>query len=448
MIRRFSEVHFPAQFESFRRSSLRSFSKIGLLISAAMLTVSGAAFGSGFGLFEQGAKATAMGGAFAATADDPSAIFYNVAGIAQQRRIAFMGGGTGINFSNEFNGDPNDAFTSGATGHYVRHTFIPPNAYAIMPIGTNLTVGVGVFTPFGLRTNWQDPFIGRFVSRDANIKTISVEPAIAWQTSDGRLAIGAGAEYRRARVILARNSGALNPFTQRFADVASTYLSSDWDHAWGYNVGILYKPGTWRVGASYRASMKIDFTGRATITQIPSGNPQFDAVVASQLPPTQDVRTSIDFPATAALGIATTMIPNWDIEADVTHTTWSRFKELQVNFVQTPVASFTRPQNWENTNSFRLGANHAVSPAWDVRLGIVYDQNPQPVEVVNPLLPDSDRIGASFGVGYHHGPWVLDATEFVLHFKKRSTQGQSSDFFNGTYQTEANLISLNLGYKF
>jgi len=139
-----------------------------------------------------------MGGAFAATADDPSAIFYNVAGIAQQRHTTFLTGGTLINFSNHFIGDPNDAFTSGATGQYKHHTFVPPNAYLIMPIGTNLTVGVGVFTPFGLRTNWEDPWIGRFVSRDANIKTVSVQPSIAWQTTSGNLAIGFGAEYRRA----------------------------------------------------------------------------------------------------------------------------------------------------------------------------------------------------------------------------------------------------------
>ena len=75
-----------------------------------MLMVACAAFGSGFALFEAGAKAVAMGGAFAATADDPSAIFYNVAGIAQLRRTEFLAGGTMINFANEFNGDPNDAF--------------------------------------------------------------------------------------------------------------------------------------------------------------------------------------------------------------------------------------------------------------------------------------------------------------------------------------------------
>src|SRR2546430_954101 len=234
MIERFSRQstfqrnssHFS---ELLRRSSLRSFSKIGLLVSLAMLAVSGAAFGAGFGLFEQGAKATAMGGAFAATADDPSAIFYNVAGIAQQRHTTFLAGGTLINFSNEFTGDPNDAFTSGATGQYKHHTFVPPNAYVIVPVGTNLTLGVGVFAPFGLRTNWEDPWLGRFVSRDANIKTVSVQPSIAWQTTDGRFALGVGAEYRRARVVLVRNSTLppgtvnVNPFTGRFIDVASAY---------------------------------------------------------------------------------------------------------------------------------------------------------------------------------------------------------------------------------
>src|SRR5437588_4727610 len=108
-----------------------------------MLAVSGAAFGAGFGLFEQGAKATAMGGAFAATADDPSAIFFNVAGIAQQRHFTILAGGTAINFANEFRGDPNDELTSGTSGFYRRHTFALPSAYVVVPFGSNLTFGVG-----------------------------------------------------------------------------------------------------------------------------------------------------------------------------------------------------------------------------------------------------------------------------------------------------------------
>ena len=407
----------------------------------------GAAFGSGFSIFEQGAKATGMAGAFAATADDPSAIFYNVAGLAQQRRTAFYAGGTVINFANEFRGDANDPFASGVTGHYKRHSFIPPNAYAIVPIGSNFTFGVGVMTPYGLRTNWEDPWAGRFASRDANIKVVSVQPSIAWQNATGTIAVGGGVEYRRARVVLARNVGLVNPFLGfHISDVASTYLSSDWESGTGWNVGVLFKPGSWRLGAAYRAPMDIDFNGDLKVTQIPTGTP-LDVLAAGGLPPSQGVSTSIPFPAVLSAGVATTAIPNWDVEFDVTHTTWSRFERLSVTGAAAGATLIDRPQNWEDTMSYRLGANHMVNANWDVRLGAVYDENPQPTAAVSPLLPDSDRVGVTFGVGYRRGGWFIDATEFVLHFKKRSTQGLSEDI-NGTYKTDANLISVNLGYRF
>lgn len=427
---------------------MRSANRFLLLTSACLLLITSPAFASGFALFEQGAKATAMGGAFAATADDPSAIFFNVAGIAQQRERKLMAGGTVITFQNQFTGDPNDPFTSGTTGKYRSHAFVPPNAYGIMPVGKNMTFGVGIMTPFGLRTNWENPWVGRFVSRDANIKTVSVQPSLAWQTSDGRLALGGGIEYRRAHVILARNAAAFNPFTSRLHDVANTYLHSEWGSEWGYNVGILYKMGNWRFGASHRAAMEMDLDGRVEVTQIMSGVPAFDATVAAGLPPSQPISTTLNFPSFTHFGIATSVVPNWDIEFDIVHTTWSDFKELKVNFLTTPAAGFSRPQNWKDADSFRIGGNRKVTDDWDIRLGALYDKNPQPVEVVSPLLPDSDRVGVSFGVGYRRGPFTIDATEFALHFKKRSTHGQNSDFFNGSYSTDANLISVNLGYKF
>ncbi|HEX9162213.1 MAG TPA: outer membrane protein transport protein [Thermoanaerobaculia bacterium] len=424
-----------------------------LLSCALILMIGGTAFGSGFALFEQGAKATSMGGAFSATADDPSAIFYNVAGIAQQRHLTFFAGGTAINFGNEFRGDPNDEFTSGTTGFYRRHTFVPPNAYVTVPIGSNLTFGLGVMAPFGLRTNWADPFIGRFISRDANIKVVDIEPALAWQTSDGRLAIGAGADYRRSHIVLQRNNAptgtGVNPFTGRITDVANAFLNSGWDSKTGWNVGVLVKPSErFRLGASYRSAIDINYTGDAVITQILTGNPQLDAIVKAGLPPNQRIATTIPFPWTAVAGIAITTIPNTDVEFDYTRTGWSRFKSLDVAFATTPSANFSRPQNWKDSNSYRLGVNHAATAVWDVRFGLLYDQTPQPTEVVSPLLPDADREGATFGFGHHRGPWIIDASVFALHFKTRSTQGLSQDGFNGTYKTNAILLSLNLGYRF
>ena len=424
-----------------------------LLLALLSLMIAGAALASGFSLFEQGAKATALGGAFAATADDPSAIFYNVAGLAQQRHLTFFAGATAISFANEFRGDPSDEFTSGATGSYKRHIFVPPNAYVTVPIANNLTFGIGVMTPFGLRTNWENPWIGRFVSRDANIKVLSVEPALAWQTGDGRVAVGVGAEYRRAHIILHRNNAptgtGLNPFTGRIVDVADVYLASKWNTAWGYNVGVLFKPSDmWRIGAAYRSDMDINFKGDATFTQIPTGNAQLDALVKAGLPPNQAISTTLPFPATAIVGVAMSPTVNTSIEVDLTRTTWSRFKSLDVAFSQTPAVNLSRPQNWKDTSSYRIGVNHAATSVWDVRFGALYDQNPQPTEVVSPLLPDADREGITFGFGHHRGPWIIDASVFMLHFKNRGTNGVSSEGFNGNYKTNASLLSLNLGYRF
>ncbi|HEX8152341.1 MAG TPA: outer membrane protein transport protein [Thermoanaerobaculia bacterium] len=427
---------------------MRRVSTILLLVLASCLC-SGAAFGSGFSIFEQGAKASGMAGAFVATADDPSAIFYNVAGLAQQREFTLLGGATFINFTNQFTGDRNDPFTAGATGKFERHLFIPPNGYGILPIGDNITVGVGMFTAYGLRTDWEDPWVGRFISRDVNLKTVSLQPSIAWRTSNDKLAIGAGVEYRRARVTLSRNNGFLSPLDGRIYDVANAYLSGDWDSGIGYNVGILLKPTpTLRFGASYRTDMDIDFEGDADITQIPTGTPALDALIATQLPPDQPINLTLPFPATLSVGVATSAIPTWDVEFDVTHTTWSRFKTLQVNFEQTPAFNLVRPQNWEDTMSFRLGANKHATENIDIRLGAVFDQNPQPTEAVSPLLPDADRTGVTVGLGWRHGPFIVDVSNMFLFFADRDTEGRSAEGFNGEYKTTANLFSLNFGLRF
>jgi long-chain fatty acid transport protein len=409
------------------------------------------AFGAGFLIPEQGAKASAMAGAFAATADDPSAIFYNPAGLAQQREMSVLAGTTLINFTNEFTGDPNSPVTAGASGEYNRHTFNVPNMYAVLPFGDNITVGVGVFAAFGLRTDWEDPWIGRYISKDADLKTTSVNPAIAWQSDNGRIALGGGLEYRRARVIL--NANRLlpfpDPFTGRIPDVANARLASDYGSSIGWNAGVLFKLSeAFRIGASYRAPMDIDLEGNADFQQISTGNPQLDALVASTLPPDQPINTTLPFPSIATIAVAFSPNENWDLELDIMRTGWSRFEALAVNFETTPSASFVREQNWEDSTAYRVGVNHNVNANWDVRFGALYDENPQPIEAVSPLLPDSDRIGASIGAGWHAGPLLMDAGLLVLHFKDRDTNGQNPEGFDGRYETDAVLWFVNAGYRF
>lgn len=421
-----------------------------LLVFLLILTAN-FGFASGFALFEHGSKATAMGGAFAATADDPSAMFYNIAGIAYQRKLASTAGATFINFENSFTGTNHEYPGPSVTEFYDEHTFILPNVYAVMPIGENMTFGIAQFVPFGLRTDWDHPseYSGRFISQDANVKTTAVQPSFAWKTSSGSLALGVGVEYRTSHISLARNTGTVNPFTLRVADIIHTRLNSEWNEAWGFNAGVMLRPSDmWSIGLSYRGPMDIDYEGDADFTQIPTGNPQFDALVARQVPPDQAIKTTVNYPGMYAFGIATNLIPGWRVEYDSTYTTWSRFENLDIDFENPATPDLHTAENWTDTWSFRLGANHPVTDKWDVRLGAVYDQNPQPVEGVGPLLPDSDRVGPTFGLGYHGEHWSFDVSEFFLIFMTRNTLGRNEDNYNGIYKTTANLVSFNVGYTF
>jgi long-chain fatty acid transport protein len=428
------------------------FKRIGLALAGVLLTT-GLGYGSGYSIFEQGARATAMGGAFAATADDPSAMFYNVAGIAFQRRMAAMTGGTWITFNASFEGDPASFPGEEARARFASHNFIIPTTYAVIPIGENMTFGLAQFAAFGLRTDWADgaTFPGRFISQDAQLKSASIQPSFAWKTSNDRFAIGAGIEYRRARVILERFIPAINPFTQRIVDVAEVQLDTDWEADIGYNVGVIFVPAdNWRIGISHRTDMEIDFEdGTAEFEQISTGNPQLDAIIrATALPPNQGITTSVPFPSLTHLGVATTLVPNWTIEFDAVRATWSEFDRLEVGFDQTPANNIGIDQNWNDTWSYRLGGTRPVTDRWNVSLGAVYDENPQDTEVVGPLLPDADRLGVSYGIGFRGEHWRVDASHLVIHFQERSTRGLNIDNFNGTYRTTANLVTVNLGYSF
>lgn len=423
-----------------------------LSIALVTLAIAPVGFAAGFSIFEQGAKATGMGGAFAATADDPSAMFYNVAGIAFQRETTAMLGGTLISFRNEFTGGDYEFPGPDTTEGFEDHLFTPPNAYLVIPVGENATFGIGQFTPFGLRTHWenQDEFTGRFVAQDTNLKVFSLQPSFAWKTSNDKFAIGAGVEYRVSKVALERNIPAINPFTLQVADVGHIALTSDEiNDDFGWNVGLMFRPSeTWSVGVTYRAPITIDYEGDADFQQISTGNPQFDGLVAAGFPPDQKIKTSVDFPAIASFGIATTAIPTWTFEFDAVLMTWSEFETLVVDFENPSTPDLVNEENWEDSWSYRFGANKQVNDMWQVRLGVVWDETPQPVENVGPLLPDSNRLGLSFGVGLKHGNWRIDLSELYLPFVDRDTLGQNQDNYNGVYETTANLMSMNIGYTF
>jgi long-chain fatty acid transport protein len=426
-----------------------------LLAGTAMLVVaSGPVGAAGFGIFEQGTKAMGMAGAFTAQADDPSLLFHNVGGLAFVDDTEVAGGFTWIRgIKAELDG-ANPFPGQGYQAEQENLSEFPPHLYLVQPINQTWKWGVGVTAPFGLVTEWKNPdqFAGRFLSTRAALQAVDVNPSLGWQVTP-TFGIGFGAIGRFSTVELERSVGAINPFTQSVADVGRLALESDFDSGYGFNVGMLHRmtPAlSW--GLSYRSKLEIEYAGDARVTQVLTGNPQFDAIVRTRIPFGIDlpVATEIEFPDMASFGIAYALSDRLLVEADVNWTGWSTFDEVPIDFTGGATNSLpdtTIPEQWDDAMNYRVGIRWGP-PAGQWRFGYVFDETPQPEEAVSPLLPDADRDGFTFGFGREAAKLSWDLAVMYLVFdertRARSFEGES-DFF-GTYNTEAYLFGLTLGW--
>jgi long-chain fatty acid transport protein len=403
------------------------------------------ALAAGFGFFEQGSKAMGMAGAFTAQADDPSALFHNVAGIAFQRQRAFQIGTTLTSLGDStFRGEA--PFPGpGSTGEQEDNLLTPSHVYFVQPLGEAWTFGVGLNDPFGLATEWSDPdrWSGRFLSTRAELRTYDLTPSLAWQVTP-KLGIGFGAVVRFAEVELDRRAAQPNPFTFTASEVAKVKLTSDLDEGFGFTVGLLHRyNNSFSWGLSYRSKVEVDFGGDGRLAQVLTGSPQFDAAVAATLPfgRALPIETSVEFPDMASFGVAVALSAHTMLELDVNWTGWSSFDEVTIVFTENPELTSTLPENWDDAYNYRAGLRWNSSPAHQWRLGYVYDETPQPDETVSPLLPDNDRNGFTVGYGYRGGKYGFDLAFMLIDFGERTTH-TTVDNFNGSYESSAYLLGL------
>ena len=352
------------------------------LVALVLLFLSAApAYPAGFSIFAQGAKASGMGLAFTAVADDPSAVFYNPAGLGWQKHFsAQMGGSLLSKVDGEFEGANPFPGTSFGVEEQHKTSFFLPTFYAVMPLTSTVNFGLGVFAPYGLGFRWADAeqFSGRFIAQNAVIQSSDLNPVLSLQVSP-TLSIAAGADYRLSKVTLERNRAAINPFTQSAVDVAHIKLNSELldNHGWGWNAGLLWKPiPQLSFGASYRSSIEVDYEGEGKFTQRPTGNAAFDAAVAASLPQgKQNVDVTIEFPASANLGLALNLPADFQLSLDADWTEWSSFDELFIDFENAAVPDLDRLTRWEDSWAYRVGLEKKFG-AFAVRAGYYFVESP------------------------------------------------------------------------
>ncbi len=423
-----------------------------MITTLLCVALSGAALGAGFSIYEQGAKALGMGGAFAAVADDPSAMFFNPAGLALvEGRQLYAGPSLIMVPGKKFSGvNPYPGY--GVEETTTTDLFYPVNAYYAHQLNEQWVVGAALFSPFGLKVEWEEPetFSGRYYSTLSNLVPFFFGGTAAWKVND-KLALGGGVMMVHSKVELeqhlARNVVGLDDISP-IIDVGTVALEASNGVDFGFSFGALLSPtDKLSVGFGYRSEVEVTYDGDADFTQLMTGNPQVDGVIGALFPQDQDASLTFSFPMQWSLGLALEPNEDWTLAFDLSQTGWSSFDRLVVGF-EDPDLELDEPQNWEDVFSYRFGAEWRCRPDWALRAGGYLDDNPQPDETVSPLLPDADRTGLSLGFGHTFGKYTLDVYDLAVIFDERSTNGVQMNDFNGTYKSFVNIIGLNLGIQF
>jgi len=366
-----------------------------------------------------------QGGAFAARASDLSAMYFNPAGLAYAKGVQVYVGATLIMPKTSFYGP--DQLNTNQKTDMVSQTFNPINVYASVQITDDLVAGVGVNNPYGLGTEWPSNWSGRFISTKVDLQTFFFTPTLAYRLTD-KFSLGAGMNYVTGKVTLKSVlSDPFDPHANVSVEANGTGI--------GWNVGAQYMlSGDFSIGASYRSKVKIDANGTASFDPMRS------------VYPAGDVSSSLTLPATGFFGISYGGVKNLTLEADYQFVGWSSYKELALTFKKDNSVEVS-PKDYTDTYLIRVGGEYTMGD-WQLRAGYLYDHSPAPTMYVEPLLPDANRNEVSVGVGYALTKSLkVDLAYMFIKFDQRHAVGTAVNF-DGTYNSTANLIALDLGYAF
>lgn len=407
-------------------------------LAVFILAVNQRAYGSGFALYTQGGSSLGQGLAPIAHADDPSAVFYNPALINKLGGTQLQAGTTMIFVTREFESD------AGRTFKAKDSVFFPSTFYITHKLNDKLSAGLGVFTPFGLGTDWGDDWAGRFLTTRAELRTVDINPVLSCRITPN-IAVAAGADFVILDTTLESkiNFGAPLEGTKKFKGDGTGL---------GYNLGLLIDLAKdISFGASYRSQVRVDIDGRAEFSlPAPAFRPFF---------PDTNGSAHLKLPDRLHAGISYRGFDPLTLQVTYRWEGWSSFRELRINLDQpvngSPVD--VTPKRWKDTSAVIVGAKYRLDDSAALLAGYLYSKNPVPDETFEPSLPDADWHLFSVGTELRRKQLKLDLAYSFMILESRDKRSNEIDAglglvgeerANGTYNTQIHMIAASLTYAF
>jgi len=371
----------------------------------------------------------------------------------------------------------------------------PGNATAVPAIAAvfplhgaleKLTLGASIGAPFGLKTEYDSDWVGRYNAVTSDVKTVDLTLSAAVKIHP-RFSAGLGFIYEKANATLTNmvdygtilasagipgaTPGALNGgVTDGLAKVSGD------SHGIGWLAGFEWRPtDRFAIGYAHRSEIDQDIRGDATFgapaaftgsqplfqqlaaqcMMAPAGNPCY-----AQLPtllalgngfvPTA-ASTSLTTPSTDTLSLRYDVSDSFRLMGDVQRTDWHSLRSVDIKFDNPYQAPSSEAFGWTDTTLVSLGAEWDISPAFTLRGGVAKDQSPTHDDTRTPRLPDNDRTLLSVGVTWR----ATDALSIDAAYQHISIKDPSIDAFTsigteltGKFTGHADLFGIAAQYRF
>ncbi len=420
------------------------------VLAAAIAAASTQAMANGLALNEQ--SASSAGSAYAgraSSAANASTLFGNPAGMSRLERAEVSGGLAFIDAST----DISDAEGQLAPGLPVSGTndgdMVPfstiPFGYYVTPISDKLHAGIGVYAPFGVESDYENGWQGRYEGVTSMVQVVTIQPTVSYAFND-RVSVGFGPTINHISGELTSNvpAAAFNPALAAMSD-ADVEIEGN-DIAYGYNVGVLFGI-TDRLdwGLTYHSKVDYSLEGDTTISGTPAPvapaiDGKYDAELDITMP--ESVDTSFSFQATDALALY----------AGATFTRWSRLEGIEVEnsgvnaMFQSSFGTITEELEWEDTWSFAVGGAYQLNPKWVIRAGYAFDESPTNDQHRTVRIPVSDRDIYTLGAGWNvSDDLTIDAAYAYIDEEKGEV---NQDTYSADFENSAHGLALQATYRF
>jgi len=397
------------------------FAALALCLVACLAPGAASLVASGTRIGFQDAFATARGNAFVATADDPSAVYYNPAGLTQLAGQEISATAYAVDLGADYRSGAGTSTSMNRQQQIIPHVY-----YAWTPKNASWSVGLGYYDPFGLSTDWPDSSGFRtFATRNKETYQ-TLNPVAAWRISDV-FSVGGGLTINRLSVDLNRGIGLMPGDQFRFKADASDI---------SFNLGLRWQPAEEHAfGLSYQHQTSFNLSGTATASPYAAG---------------ESATSDFVFPEVLIAGYSYRPTPQWNIEADIDWTNWTRLNTAVISKASGPV---DLPFNWRSSFFYELGVTRYLNGGWQVSAGYTLSENSVPDAMWNPAVPDATRQFWCAGAGYAQGPLRCMLTLQVATAPTRNIHGGivnplSGETVDGSYRSSIKTLALSLDYRF